>query len=134
MAKNKLESIEGNKIYVGGLKIVPKTPPKKCRNGFMVHRLKVKRKGEGEIEEEYNNKAPIYDNNSKLDKGEKVKGKQLYGLHCKPLGKIKKGGRSRSGKHTGQYTFIKKKCLLEEVEDYFNNTPMKHPQDKYLEN
>ena len=132
-------AIEGLQLLITGLKIVviPGLPrPVKTLDGetMLVFPLQVKRRGEGKIIEERTPRRRRFRNYSMLELDSSISGQSLWGFSVKPLSAnaVKKGGKGRSGRHSGQELIIKDEGFLEIINGWRGLPLSGHPQNELL--
>ena len=127
-------SIEGKRILIKGLKIIPEGRPKKIDN-LLVFPLTIKRRGSGIIKKELFPKEYKIQEASLLDIDDSISGKNLWGFSSNLItsGQIQKGGISRTGGHTGQNITISGTCCYLELIHGFRGLPCTiHPKVSFF--
>lgn len=132
-------SIEGEQILITGLKIEPKGRPIIRRElpNEILYQVTVQRRGDGTIEKEYpykDRKKKVIKKTSLLELGSKISGTDLWGLSTEMLRPtdIHKGGKGRSGRHTGQHVTINGICFMELIHGWRGDALPTHPREQLM--
>lgn len=130
-------AIEGEELFLIGLKIYPSGVPKKVLVNNVeevIFPLTVSRNGKGTIIKENSPKAPRFQPYSSLDAGDSVDGKNLWGFHSDPIGPndLRVGNKGRTGSHSGQELKIEGICFLEIIQGWIGDAISVHPKDTLL--
>ena len=128
-------AIEGDQVLITGQDIVPSGPPRRLRGtAAIVFGIAVKRRGSAVIMKECGRERPRIRTYSMLDSGDRISGRDLFGLATKPLGRddIKIGDRGRTSAHKGQELYVTDGCLVELVSGWRGIPLNEHPKDALL--
>lgn len=129
-------AVEGAQLSVCGQKIRPNGRPNRLANSReIVYPLRVDIRGEAEIEEQKDRRAPNFKPYSLLDVGDKIAGRVLWGFASDPIGPgdIIVGGRGRTSSHSGQELVIYGTCFVELIEGWLGLPLGIHPRQELLE-